>query len=176
MVTSGKAWRQAREQGVELTFPSGNTAAIRPIEVDFFVRVGHIPDGLAGTVSKLINGETVKIGDIPASEELEKSKEWLTFLNHLATFAFVNPKVVENPQADDEIAVDDLSYTDKVFLYQFFCRPAQILRSFRHAQTQSVASVGASGSNGAASQPVATDQPVGHAGDGDARSMDSHPV
>ena len=157
MATSGKAWRKAREEGIEVPLASGNVVALRPIEVVFFLKVGHIPDALAETVTKLIQGDTVKF-EIPAAEREAQSKEWLTFLDELVRFAFVNPKVVENPQADDEIALADVSYFDKLTVYRFFCQPASFLRRFHDMQTQPLAGVAPATGNGQTGQPVLQDQ------------------
>lgn len=140
-VTSGAEWRKAREEGFEVSFPSGAVFALRPIEIDFFLTHGNIPDEITPMVLKYINGDSVHF-EIPAPEQLEKARnEWIPFLNRLATFALVNPKVVENPQADDEISVDDLSYNDKLFIYAFFAQPARRMRQFREQQTGALALV-----------------------------------
>lgn len=130
-----------------MQFPSGNTAMIRPIQADFFLRVGRIPDALAPLMNTIISGGSYEL-DIPPLEELEKKRGWIDFLNQLVTYAFVTPKVVENPQADDEISVDDLSYLDKFFVYQHFTLPAAKLRTFREEQAEPVVTMDASTSNG----------------------------
>lgn len=155
--TSGKMWRKAREEGFEILFPSGNTAMIRPVEADFFLRVGRIPDALAPLMNTIISGDSYKL-EIPPIEELEKKKGWVDFLNQLVTYAFVTPKVVENPQADDEISVDDLSYLDKFFIYQRFTLPASKLRGFRKEQTEPVVIVDAGSSNGRSGVPALADK------------------
>lgn len=152
MATSGKEWRKAREEGVEITFPSGRVAAIRPIEVDHFLLTGgHIPDFLTPIVLDMINGKSYMM-DMPLHEQLEKSKDFLTFLNELSKAAFVNPKVVDDPQADDEISVDDLTYGEKTIVYRFFSRPAEVLRRFRDSWAKSVAFVDVAQNDG--SHPI----------------------
>ena len=147
MATSGKEWRKAREEGIETLLPSGATANLRPVEADFFLRVGHVPDALAPLINTIISGDSYKL-EIPPVEQLEKGKEWIGFLNELCTYAFVAPKVVEAPQADDEISVDDICYLDKFAVYQKFSLPAHKLRTFRQAQAQSVATMESGASNG----------------------------
>jgi hypothetical protein len=142
MATSGLEWRKAREQGIEFTLPASKyVVALRPVEVDFFIQHGSVPDLLAGVVNTLINGDS-QVLDVPVTDELEKNVKWLTFLNELVTYAFVNPKVVDTPQADDEIALDDVSYADKVFIYRYiFARPAHVLQKFRLIWADAVARV-----------------------------------
>ncbi len=130
MATNALSWRQAREEGMEFTFFSGNVANIRPIEVDFFLRVGHIPEPLMIGINQLISGSSVLM-PIPKSEQIQQSQEWIAFLNELVTFAFVSPKVtMGTPQDDNEISIDDISYFEKLQLYRLFCRPAHVLREF----------------------------------------------
>lgn len=155
MATSGKEWRKAREEGFEFVLPSGNTANLRPVEADFFVRVGHIPDILAPLINTMISGKEYLI-EMPPMEELEKKKEWIEFLNELCTYAFVTPKVVETPQADDEISIDDLSYPDKWSVYTKFSLPAKRLQEFREAQVKSLATLESGSSNGHARVPDTT--------------------
>jgi len=151
MSTSAKQWRKAREEGIEYEFPSGNVARIRPIEVDFFFRVGHIPTPLVDVVSKIINGQTQRL-TIPATEQVEQTKEWIMFLNELCHYAFVSPSARledgDEPMGEDEISVDDISYSDKIRLYMFFAQPAVILQRFREQQVRDVATVDVAKANG----------------------------
>lgn len=153
MVTSATAWREVRNKGVEITLPQfGDVVAIRPMDVEFFVRTGRIPLFLTETVQKIIHGENYEM-EIP--HDAEKTKEWLTWLNELVTFAFVSPKVVSDPRADDEISIDEISYEDKLFIYRFFGRPAATLRRFHTKQAEPVAALDAAKNNGTSPQPDA---------------------
>lgn len=156
MATSGKEWRKAREEGFEIRLPSGNVADLRPVEADFFLRVGRIPDALAPLINEMISGVAYKL-EIPPVEQLEKGREWIGFLNELCTYAFVTPKVVEAPQADDEISVDDICYLDKYAVYQNFTLPAHKLKTFREAQIKSLATLESGSSNGRTSIPEPAD-------------------
>lgn len=180
--TNAKEWRKAREQGIEITLPvSGHVASIRPIEVDFFLRVGHIPDALADTVNKLVKGDSV-VMENPPTEELEKSKEFCEFLNELVHYAFVSPKVADPKSGedriltDDEITVDDIPFADKVVVYRFFCRPANVLRRFRDQQAESVAPVEPARNNGRKGKRSDEDQPVGQQATRNAGPLDSPSV
>ncbi len=172
MVTSAKVWRKAREEGFELTFPSGHVEAVRPIEVDFFVMHGKVLDPLAGMLNDILDGKTVPVGDIPAEELMEKREKWLPLLNEIASYMLVNP-VCRNgapgdPLGEDEISVWDLSYADKVFLYRFICRPADFLDKFRAFQIHRVASVDAPEGNGRSTEPLAPAPVVGEPDAGNA--------
>ncbi len=171
-VTSGKAWRSAREEGIPIRFPSGNVARIRPMETDFFVLHGKIPDDLSESVIKMMNGSPER-PDIPVDKILDTMKDqWVPFLNQLCTYAFVNPKVVSDPQGDDEISVDDIAYTDKLVVYRLFSLPAQTLRKFREKQVGDVASVEPQSNDVPESQPDDEHQSVGEPTNGNARLLD----
>ncbi len=153
MITSAKTWRQAREVGVAFKFlTSGFTAAIRPIEADFFALHGTIPDVLAVAMNSVLDGKETKIWDVPVEELQEKMDKWLPFLNELASFAFVDPVCVNGEPGqslqDNEISVWDVPYQDKVQLYRFFCRPAVVLEKFRVPKDKPVAGVDAPATDG----------------------------
>lgn len=179
-MSSAAEWRQARETGVELNFPSGLTARIRPIEIDFFLQTGTIPDIIAPYVTKLIKGEKTGAEEraIPTFEDIQKSAEWLRFLNQLAVFAFVDPVVSSDPQ-EGQISVWDVSYTDKAFLYTFFGRPVSFLKYFRDWQlgkVEPVSALAAAAGDGPTRQPDAAPEPLGQPNHGNARHVDRLPV
>lgn len=177
MVTSAKTWRKAREEGVPFKFPiSGFVAAIRPIEADFFLLHGTIPDVLAVAMNTVLDGKDAKIWDVPVEELQEKKDKWLPFLNELASYAFVDPVCVNGdpgqPLQDNEISVWDVPYQDKVQLYRFFCRPAVVLEKFRVVEEEPVAGVAAPATNGHSPVEAAALVGVGEPDSGDAGSAD----
>lgn len=156
-VTTAEERRKKREAGLELTFPEyGDVVAIRPLDEGFFLQAGMIPDFLAPVVQELLG--TGKIEKLPSPEKNEK---WLTFLDKMVKFAYLHPKVVDQPQGDDEIAIEDVGYSDKVFLYSFFGSSANILRAFRARQIQSLATVDVAKNNGHLTEQVPSREPVG---------------
>ena len=170
--TSALSWRQAREEGIEISLPSGNTVALRPVEVDFFVAHGHIPDSLASKITEMINGTLGTTNEIPASEKVEQSKEWLTFLDELCAYAFVKPRItdvplvgreVSTPQGDFELSIEDVTYYDKLAVYRLFGYPAHVLRTFRQQQINVVAPVATVADERAATIEDAETEPVGTA-------------
>ena len=157
--TTRREWLEARSKGIEITLPDYNdTVAIRPMDAMYFFKAGKVPDFLAGTVQKILNGEAAKLPPFPTDE---KTSEWLTWLDELVTYTFVSPKVVENPHADDEIGIDEISYTDKLFIYTLFARPAAFLREFHKQQIKSLSPVDAAKNNGHLTEPVVAGTPVG---------------
>lgn len=159
MVTPASAWRESREQGVEIFLPSGKSALLRPVDVDFFVRIGRIPSLLAPIIAKLIDGEAFVPDKMPEGAN-EASKEWVDFLNQLVTAAFVQPQVVDvpigderevrTPQGENEISIDDVEYRDKVYVYGLFTRPARLLKSFHQKQVERLSALATPAGNGTA--------------------------
>jgi len=155
-VTSAKERREKRDAGIELQFPEyGDVVAIRPLDEGFFLQAGMIPDFLAPVVQELIGTGKVSL---PTPEKNEK---WLAFLDMMVKYAYLHPKVVDQPQGDDEISIEDVGYIDKTFLYGFFGSPANILRAFRARQIESLATLDAAKNNGHFSKQVPESEPVG---------------
>jgi hypothetical protein len=152
-VTSGKEWRKERES-VELTFPGGFTAAIRPVTSELLFKLGRIPDALTPLVINSINGSGTFDLD---TDKPENFQAFLKLLDGIAETAFVSPKIVKEPAADDEISIDDLAFADKFFLMQFLNQPSSVLREFRAKQIRDVESVDAGA--GHESAPVRTAEP-----------------
>lgn len=134
-VTSGKQWREKRAEGVEITLPSGHVARIRPVSMRAFLNLPTIPDTLTPIVRKAVFGDSA---DKLNPEDNEKLHD---VLDHLCRYAFVSPRIVDDPQADDEIGIEDLDTTDKWAVYAMLDKAAHEMRSFRFEQARAVESV-----------------------------------
>ncbi len=112
MATSGKAWREKTTE--EVTFSTGNTAKLRkPDLMNVLSADGGIPDVFVEFVQKIDFSKN----DIPDSELIGIIKDlpmlW-RYVDRMVIGAFVEPRIVENPQADDEIAIEDVDMTEKI--------------------------------------------------------------
>lgn len=155
-ISTASERQERRAPGVEITFPEyGDVVSIRPMDAAFFFRHGMVPDYLAPAVNALLADGEVKL---PTPE---KNMEWLEFLDNLVKFAFVDPKVVDDPHGEHEISIDDVGYSDKVYLYRLFGYPADVLRRFREGQKKPLAVVDAVKNNVRVAEPVTADKPVG---------------
>lgn len=161
-VTQGAQWRKEVEEGVELYLPSGNTARIRGVNLDAFLRSKTIPDLLSPLVSELINGKTD-----PKELTVEQYLEYVDIYDAFCKACFVSPKVVDDPQADDEISPQDIANEDKMFLFEFLGRPAILLSSFRPKQNGTVESMVSESGDPASAVPAA-----GHRGLGESDHAD----
>jgi hypothetical protein len=130
MTLSWRERRALREGGVEITLPSGMMARLRAVGLDAFLLTGQIPDALTPAILEAVEGGSA---DLPAMESLSAARDYLHLLNAVCAAAFVSPRVVESPQADDEIALDDIDFEDKVWLLELLGKPITALLRFRPA-------------------------------------------
>ncbi len=145
-LTSWKAIREVREKGVEVTLPIAQLPVrVRGLGLDVFLLSGSIPDSLTPVIVKAINEGEADLGNF---DDLQATKDYLQLVNTVAERVLVSPRVVSDPQADDEISLDDLDFQDKVWLLQFLGKPAAALARFREEQAADVSSVLLDGSDG----------------------------
>lgn len=138
--TSGAAWRvrsqKLREEGALLDFPSGLTARIRNVSNAGFLKMGGIPDTLTPIVMELMSS----LGSGIDKARMAKAAQSIPAETMLAVFtsmqdalcrlAFIDPKIVDEPQEDDEIAITDLDDEDKEWLFGLLGLPARQLETF----------------------------------------------
>lgn len=139
--TLGVQWRQPREQGFLKVMPSGNKAYLRPITPAALMQhMGEIPDHLTPIVADMIFGGVTydKVRQMidsmtpeAAQDSLQRAAKSVEFANTLCKIAFVSPRVVDNPQAEDEIAPGDIDLADRFFVLTLTMQPVEVLRSFR---------------------------------------------
>jgi hypothetical protein len=175
VVTSGKEWRKPREEGIEITFPSGNTARIRPVGSEWFLAQGNIPDLLTPIIAAEAEGRDWMTDEKAVSSLAELGKS-LDFLNSMIKAFFVSPKVVENPQSDDEISPADVEYQDKLALMNFIGAPAVALRTFRENQIRDAARVSTVKTGSRAAQQDHENPAESEADTGDERLLDTATV
>ena len=140
-VSSGREWRQPREEGTPVQLPSGHVVALRPPDLSAMVAHGRVPDFLTGyAVDAFHSG--IKT---PGADGKPFTPEELTNLVHLLDLlcreSFVNPRVVDEPTADDEISLDDLDFLDKLAVLKWLLGPVDDLVKFREEQAGSLESL-----------------------------------
>jgi|GEM_PF-2656720 len=155
--TAGSAWREPRQAGIPVQLPSGNIARLRPVEPQALLKQGEIIDILTPLVAKMLfqgadaSAETIAqvIGDATAGDDnpaqLQEAATRLADLERVCDIvckaAFVDPRVVDEPQAENEIAPDDIELADKVHVFTLALRGAAALRHFRYEPNADVESV-----------------------------------
>lgn len=138
--TSGKQWRAPREQGELVRLGSGYVARLRPVDVGALLASGTMPDILTPLAARIVYEGADAQEQIDAAL-LQQSVEMLEMFNVVCKAAFLEPRIVDNPQADDEISIEDLSYVDRAQVFNVCIQPAEVLRTFRLQQESDVATV-----------------------------------
>ena len=137
-VTLGSVVREVRNVGRIVEMPSGYFFRLRPTSFDLLVKQGRVPDGLVALAAGTIMGEE-RESDHDAT--LSEISEQVDFYNMVVTLAMVEPRVVDDPQKDDEIHVDDIEFGDKLFISRLLFQPLRELETFRHEQEGDVVAV-----------------------------------
>jgi len=148
--TSGAQWRGVRTQGVPIELPSGNIAHLRPVPPEKLAQEGEILDILTPLVARMLfagadaTAETIAqtLGMVAATEEGATPETLKLAAGDLAQIervcdlvckaAFVTPLIVDDPQAEDEISLEDLDLADKVHVFTLALRGAAALQHFRY--------------------------------------------
>lgn len=107
-VTSGKAWRT---KGEIVKLPSGNIARLKkPDPMSLLAPDGDMPDSLIGFMMSNEDGMDQR----PFAEVLP---DLLPLLTRIVKAVFIEPRVVDEPTADDEIHANDVSLPDKLWIF-----------------------------------------------------------
>lgn len=142
--TLGKQLRQMRETGVVLPFPSGSNYRVRVVGAANMLRRGNLPNVLLTFVTDAIyHGVTADKIDkfMTLQEKEEHATEFLDSLKACCEEVFLEPRIVDNPQADDEISIADLHLQDQAWAFDLAFGFARELRPFRPQQGPDVVSL-----------------------------------
>lgn len=153
--TSALDWRKPRTEGYLVQLPSGKVARVRPVGPEVFVTLKRIPMVIGDLL--MGNDSTVEI-DFTTPENLG---QWIEVLDAITKGCFVVPKVVDNPVAEDEIALADVELLDKAFLFNLFGKPARAIETFCQQSFTVLAIVPTSKDDEPTGVPTAEHQPVG---------------
>ena len=112
-VTSGAQWRQARVFGELVPLPSGNVARLRKLSLLGFMRKGKIPDPLSAVINEMVAGKRREAAD------LDTFSDFADLLDLICREAFVEPKIVDDPQEDGEISIEDIDFQDRMAVFNW---------------------------------------------------------
>ena len=158
--TRGIDWRKPREEGFLLALPSGNTVRIRSVALDVLLRQGKVPDLLTPFIAKTIYDgvDTKQLDEMLSIENLaEQSDEMLALIDAICVAAFLEPRIVDDPQAEDEISIEDVELADRGTVFSLAMLPANDLRRFLERQAPSLEPVPDGDGDGPAPEQPATD-------------------
>lgn len=134
-LTPAAEYRYMRELGVEQTLLSGRKVKMRAVTPDKLLRGGRVPDILTPLVVRMLRGvvDNEEIDDFYGQErdEVKDQLAMIDSVNVVCEAALVYPRVVDMPEGNDEISIDDLSLTDRFWIFKLAFQPAEVLSRFR---------------------------------------------
>jgi hypothetical protein len=120
--------------------PSGNYARLRPVALDVLLsETDNIPNLLLPLAARVVWEESVPgaVEDGKATTDLlAATPQILGLINVVCKAAFMEPRVVNDPQADDEIGLEDIEFDDKMAVWKLCVQPVEVLRGFRDRQAK----------------------------------------
>ena len=123
--TSGREWRKRREEGWLETLPSGNVVRLKSISLLDFIERGDIPDPLSAAVAEMLSGKSKDIADF------DNFKQFAGLAAFVCLKAFVSPRIIDDPQADDEITILDIDFADQRHVFNVVQKEIVMLAPFR---------------------------------------------
>ena len=158
-VTSAAEFRRVREQGEVITIPqTGRVVRMRVVKPAALLRLGTIPDPLSDLVIHILYGK-VTHAEYESFFELKERKEQAVdladSLRVVCTAALIEPRIVDEPQADDEIHIDDLEDSEQRFIFDLAMLEATGLSRFRQRQASDVEPVAPEQELALPAEPVA---------------------
>lgn len=156
LATSAAKMRAAREVGAVLLFPSGNSYRVRVPTPAEMLRRGNLPNPLLSfVVDAFYNDLTQEKYDkfLGASDKAEDALALADSLKAICQAMFLDPRVADNPTADDEVLIFDVPLSDQLWAFRLFCAPMEVLYPFRAEPQTDVVSVA-----GAQDVPQATER------------------
>lgn len=131
--TPGAAWRAQSNATAITTLPlSGLAVEVGRVHLDALLLAGQIPDLLTPIVIDML-WSTIGQGE-GKEKEIEGTKQFFELVNIVVKAALVSPRVVDTPTADDEIAITDIDFGDRLIIYSLARQPGSVLHSFRAEQ------------------------------------------
>lgn len=138
--TSGKEMRARHRVTLPLPY-SGDVVTVRAIGPDAILRLGRLPDALTPVIAELMEGKEDQLKAVLKPQTLEDAQRQLELIDVVCRCAMVEPRIVDDPQKDDEIGIDDLDWRDKQFLLSVLMASTSDLERFRDQQKRDVESV-----------------------------------
>jgi len=155
--TAGADWRTDR-QGFVKTLLSGKRARLRAVDVGLLALSGEIPDFLTPMVLKMLFGGEDAEPELDSIEAaLGISGDMLPLINLICRAAFVEPRIVDDPQATDEISIDDVALEDRLMVFQLVIQGVEALRRFRYEPAADVGAVPDGKDDEPEAEPVGAD-------------------
>lgn len=127
-----KKWRASRLH--EMTMPSGLDVVIRDVDIASVVFEGNIPNTLMDVIG---NDEFQALSEEEAGKKLlgEHKNDFNALMRQLISASLVEP-AIGDASDDSHILYGELSFEDKMHIFNFLNRDVQAVRSFRDESTK----------------------------------------
>lgn len=138
-VTPAAVWRAPRLEGYLKQLPSGRMARLRPVSPADLLLRDDLPSLVKPVIARMlfegIDNPTREIRQMVEQGEgdpRQTSREAMVLYDLVCRLAFVEPQIVDNPQADKEIHIDDVELLDRNFVFNICTLGANALRDFHY--------------------------------------------
>ena len=125
-------WRSRRLHELEL--PSGLPVMVRDVDMTDLVLTGAIPNTL---IELLGDTDTQKLSEEEVGKKMlaENKSDFATLLTVIVKAALVEPAIGDTPD-ETHIMLDELSFADKMEIFNFINREASAVRPFREGTAE----------------------------------------
>lgn len=125
-------WRAKRLH--ELDLPSGLQVKLRDVDMTDLVLTGAIPNTL---IDLLGSEDTQKLSEAEVGKKMlgENKSDFATLMSVIVKAALVEPAIGDVPD-ETHIMLDELSFADKMEIFNFINRDANSVRPFREGFTE----------------------------------------
>lgn len=134
--TTATQWKK-QAQGVPVEVPSGNTALVRNVGMQVFLKQGIVPNSLMAIVKQAISGKKIELNVEEITEQ--QLSDMVDLFDAVTLYVVVEPKVYPAPAQDEEresgkLYVDEVDFEDKQFIFQWAVGGTRDLEKFREEQ------------------------------------------
>lgn len=120
-------------QRVELDLPSGLHVVVRDVDLEDLIASGNIPNTLISVFPELQGLSE----EAAASKMLEEHPQsFAQFLDAIVKYCLIEPKVGEETNGTDTIALKDIRGKDKMFLFNWANREVKQMHPFREGERE----------------------------------------
>lgn len=104
---------------------------VRPVPLHLMIEAGQVPNVLIPVAYSVIY-QPDKRRDL--ASDVKTAKQFVDLCKLVAPLTLLQPRIVENPQGDDEMALEDFNAEELSDLLNVALLPTERLKSFRHQQ------------------------------------------
>ena len=130
-----REWRERQAAGVWITLPSGLDVRVGSVGPEVILKSGRVPDSLTPLVADMVTGRTAKAATPLTKDQLESQ---LDLMDAIVACFIKEPRIVDHPEQDDELAISDIEWVDKEFLMASVGQPLVAFERFRDQQALDV--------------------------------------